>query len=494
MASKSVKIIVPAEKQNGNGGGTPAQANEVTEAMVDQFAYPVLTEEVTFPTPAQTPGGGGGGGAGTGTLARTVDAAMRDVLGGRSKIADPKGFTARLAQSFSLKYVEGHVEATWMPPNSVQVQADLGAITGAQASIYSRAKVALDQSMPLLDGLSSLRTDILPEDQEATRSIVRTELTQLVNELGVEGGPRVQRVDELFRYLLGVTYFPAGASPAVPSSDNLVSNQETGDKAVDSNQSWPTGTWPSNHVGELGLRFGMQRTRVNTIDDEQDLTNFIILFDYITGLWYTWIAQRGFFSRLPGGPQPFFGTQMVLLSRALAVVGESVQEVNFTMDSVFLGPAERQTLQLNFHHTPTFPLLFVPGVPSSEFPMATAPYYQPMSPPAHKRFLYHFQPHTSPLYVAELLDWTDRVASEEGPRLIQDAGKDGVVALSQTLDSLRTFVRGALMAPHGAQHPHAVPKGYATSRVQRSVRELADSLDAALQLAIQIQGLQIPNE
>ena len=74
---------------------------------------------------------------------------------------------------------------------------------GAQASIYQRAKVALDQSLPLLDGLYSLLPDSDPEDTGAIRAIIRFELSELVSELGVEGGPRVQRVDELFASLLG---------------------------------------------------------------------------------------------------------------------------------------------------------------------------------------------------------------------------------------------------------------------------------------------------
>ena len=135
---------------------------------------------------------------------------------GGLKITDPKGFTAALTQSFTLKQVEGHTEATWVPRNyAVAVQADMGAITGAQASIYARAKVALDQSLPLLDGLTSLRTDILPEDQEATRSIVRSELTQLVNELGMEGGPRVQRVEAL-RLSARRSDSPSPGYPGVP--------------------------------------------------------------------------------------------------------------------------------------------------------------------------------------------------------------------------------------------------------------------------------------
>ena len=181
--------------------------------MIDATAYPILTEEVSFPTPA--PRATARGAAGTASIGQTVERALRDVLGWRPKTTDPKGFTAALTQSFTLKQVEGHTEATWVPRNyAVAVQADMGAITGAQASIYARAKVALDQSLPLLDGLTSLRTDILPEDQEATRSIVRSELTQLVNELGMEGGPRVQRVDELFGYLLGV---PIPLPPNIPA-------------------------------------------------------------------------------------------------------------------------------------------------------------------------------------------------------------------------------------------------------------------------------------
>ena len=449
MATKTVKIV--GDTTGGNGERLAAQAKQFTESVADQFAYPFLTEEVSFPSPASAPTGPGG--TGTGSLARTVDAALRDVLGGRTKT--PKDFMARLGQSFSLATVDGHVEATWVPPTSIQVQADLGAITGAQASIYARAKVALDQSLPLLERLSSLRTDILPEDQEATRAIVRTELTQLVTELGVEGGPRVQRVDELFGYLLGTPVPPPMVAYSI-TADALVGQKP----AV-------------GHLGELGRRFGMQGERVNTVEDEQDLTNFIILVDYVSGLWQTWIAQRQYFSRLSTAT-PFFGTQMVLLSRALAVVGESVGEVNFTMDSVFLGPAERQTLRLDYAGTPPFNL---PNVP----------------PPGFAPFM--FPANTSPLFVAELLDWIERVASEEGPRLIQDAGKDGVAALNPTLDNLRRLARGALTMPYGGvQDPTVILKGYATSRVQRSVRELADSLDEALRLASQIQGLQIPNE
>jgi hypothetical protein len=476
-------------------------AGAVAESVHDATAYPLLTEEVSFPTPA--PRSYGAGAAGTGSIGQTIESALRDVLGWRPKASDPRGFTAALTQSFNLKWVEGHTEATWVPRNyAVAVQADMGAITGAQASIYARAKVALDQSLPLLAGLSSLRTDILPEDQETIRSIVRSELTQLVNELGQEGGPRVARVDELFGYLLGLQpLYKSPLNPTPLTAEQLVTAQElTNDSnktGLPATPNWPntvpppigwpapiTTTWPppsqlmwptlGTHLGELGLRFGMERGNVNTIEDEQDLTNFIILVDYVTGLWQTWIAQRPYFNRLQTGYEPYLGTQLVLVSRDLAVVAESVQEVNFTMDSVFLGPAERQTLQLKFYGT----IHLLPMPTSSPQP-------------------YPFPPQTSPLFVAELLDWIDRFTSEEGPRLIQDAGKDGVAALKPTLDSLRKFARGALLMAHGGvQDPvnNPIPKGYRTPRVQRAVRELADSLDQAYFDAYPIQPLQLTNE
>ncbi len=85
---------------------------------------------------------------------------------------------------------------------------------------------------------------------------------------------------------------------------------------------------------------------INTIDDEQDMTNFRILSDYLTSLAQTWINNYQFFGL--DTKQPFLGTQLVLLSRQLSVISDTVNEVRFTLDSVFISQAERQTLQLEF--------------------------------------------------------------------------------------------------------------------------------------------------
>jgi hypothetical protein len=422
--------VVPGGVGDGRGGGTAGvNPTPIQESAIDLTAYPILTEPIN---PAALPSGPSGGGGGGTSLGQLAEGAIRDVLNWRPK-NDPKAFQAALGQSFSLTDVEGHTEWKWTP-RSYTVQTDLGAVTGAQASLYTRARTALDQALPLLEGLSPLRRDVQDEDLQSMRDVVRGELTQLVNEFGVLGGPRVQRIDELFRLLLG---------------DQLVTD--------------PQQIPASSELGILGNRFGMESGRVNTIDDEQNLTNYLILVDYTISLRQSWLANRRYFDGTPN-VEPFLGTQLVVLSRDLEVVAESVHDVAFAMDSVFLGPAERSALQLDFS--------------SIQRP---------------------------PLFVADLLDWVDRFASSEGPMLIQSSGKDGINAFKPVVADLVRHVRAALtgayggnqtvaMGPIGGNGPTGtngvrprgsvvLPPGYGTPRVQRALQSLADQLAATQQHA-----------
>ena len=392
----------------------------------DISTYPVLTREFGYPAPSSYPStGGGGASGGTVALGRMVEQAVTEVLGRRPRVADTKSFVAALTQSFTCTEVEGHSVCTWTPRGAIG-QTELGAtITGAQASLYQRAKVALDNALPLLDKLTPLRPDADLQEVEAVRSIIRTEFIEVVNELGVEGGPRVQRVDDLFDVLID------------PASDNRRQRPQRRGFGI-----LGTGTnilaspnlleeLCSGEIGRLGDVFGLTRDRVNTIEEEQNLTNLVILRDYVDSLYDSWLEFRPSFL---GGADNFFGTQLVLLQRALSVVAESVSEVAFAMDSVFLGPAERQTVRIDF----------------------PAP--------------------TPPMLVEELLSWVQTYASEEGPRIIQDAGKRGArPVVSSTLERLHDLVRtadGRIRHP-AARHP----------RVRRTLGELAAQLDDAARLA-----------
>src|SRR5579872_6682803 len=164
----------------------------------------------------------------------------------------------------------------------------------------------------------------------------------------------------------------------------------------------------SRSLGLIRLRFGLERKYVTTVDDEQNLTNYLILVDYLIGLKKSWDYDKKFFVRTILGEterQPFFGTQLVLMSRALEVVAQGVQDAYYTMDSVFIGDPERQTAQLVFAGSALQKL----GIPKVEL----------LETRSGGKVPFAFPDDTSGLFIAELLDWVYRSASEELPGLLQ---------------------------------------------------------------------------
>src|SRR5581483_8399130 len=86
------------------------------EAFTDISAYPILTEEVGYPSsPAATPSGMYGGTAGSSGIGQMAANAVAAVLGWKPKAGDTKGFLGALTQSFSVTDIEGHVETKWTP-------------------------------------------------------------------------------------------------------------------------------------------------------------------------------------------------------------------------------------------------------------------------------------------------------------------------------------------------------------------------------------------
>jgi hypothetical protein len=389
----------------------------VTGALEDAVAYPMLTEEVGFaPSPLSRQSAPAGGG--TSNLGQIVGKAVNDVLGWKVKPNDSKGFVGALTSSFTGQDVDGHTEWKWTP-RTYAVQTDLsGGITGAQASLYSRAQKALEQSLPLLDGLYPLDPEADAEDAAALRTLVKSQFTSLVGELAMPGGPRRARVDQYFVLLLDPPGYPTAST-------------------VESDPDKIAGT-----LGQLRDAFGVsfsQSEYVNDVQDEQDLSNFRILADYVTSLAQSWLGNRQFFD--PNGDQRFLGTQLVLLSRQLSVVAESVDEVRFTLDSVFIGPAERQTLKLNFGN----------GAVDA-------------------------------LVIEDFLSWVQNFATSEGPQLIQDGGKMAVA--NSFLPIARKLSR---LAKAVVKHRQNQTHGLSTARVQRAMQQLAIDLHALVSLADPIQ-------
>jgi len=393
--------VGPASATGGHGDGTA-----VREAFTDLAAYPVLTEEVsTTGAPAPVAGGFGGGTAGAG-YGQAVDQVIRDVLGWRPS-GDVAGFQAALNGAFQLREVEGHTEWAWQQ-RGYSVQADMGALTGAQASIYARAKSALDQILPLLAGLTPLNPALFPpQDLEAIRTVVTAELQDLVSELALPGGPRIQRVDQFFQLLTGERAGARNLNPDVVQGN----------------------------LGTLRDRFGLTVDEIDTVDEERIVTNFRIVVEQVLSLQASWSRDRGLLT--PLDPRASFGTVLIWLSRSLEAVCESVADLTFALDSVFVDAAQRQVIELNF-------------------------------------------PNEKTLLLSDLLDWVERATRDEGPRIIQDAGKDGVFAFAPVLRKLRDLIRATR---HAARHDFGLPHGMRTPRVDRALQVLVAQLNEATQLA-----------
>ncbi|MFF4253268.1 collagen binding domain-containing protein [Streptomyces sp. NPDC001663] len=405
--------------RGGAPGGAPTGTppSVTNQAFTDFSAFPVLTEEV---------GGGAGrapapGGDRSASYGQIVEGALRDVLGWRPG-SNTSGFQTALTGAFELREVQGHTEFTWRP-RGYAVQADLGALTGAQASIYQRAKNALEQITPLLDALTPLDPAADLQDTEAVRTIVRAELGELVDELAVEGGPRVQRVDELFVQLLGPR------TPATQLNPDAVGGQ----------------------LAQLRDRFGLSTSRVGTLDEERVVTNFRIVVDHVLALAAGWDSDRALFLGTTG--QTSLGTVLIQLSRSLDVVAQSVEETASALDSVFVDAAQRQTIQLRFDSLPPR------------------------------------QPALLPILLSDLLDWIVRVSTAEGPRLVREAGKDGVIALTPVLGQLADLV---LATEQLAASDPSLPDGVRTPRVLRALRELRTQLADAVRLARAVQRTEAP--
>jgi hypothetical protein len=430
-------------------GGPPAK-----ESVVDLSSYPILTEEVGYPpSPLSKPGSGPGssGAGGAGGLGAVAARAIGDVLGWKTNAADAKGFVGALTQSFSLTEIEGRTESKWNP-KTYTVQTDLaGGITGAQASLYTRAQVAQEKCLPLIDGLYELDPKSDPEYVKALKEMAKSQITEIVKQFGIVP-PSILRVNTYFEILLGV------------DRKKLIHQEERLEKET-SGLRVHLQTDPDRIGGTLGdirkiygiyfQRDGHDNPLSNSIEDEQDITNFRVISDYMTSLLLTWLENFKYFqlsTALGGTKMPaFLGTQLILIGRQFNVVSETVNEVRFALDSVFIGPNERQQLLL-------------------EFPVLSGG-YQPPS-----------------MYLEDVLTEIESTVTEEGPRLIKDGGR---IAL---YNNVRPVLHTLVDMVEGARNPQNVmqlPDGFRTPRVHRSIDDLRDQLVYLRRLVEQVE-MKVP--
>ncbi|MGY1697161.1 hypothetical protein ACI780_19845 [Geodermatophilus sp. SYSU D00814] len=291
------------------GGGGSNQ--DLIKALRELLAYPVRTAPTT---PARDRDD-----RRPGDLKGSVDQAIGNVLGWRRRPAKIDGVVAALEQAFE-PYEEHGRTLYRHKPNIASFHSELdGGVVGAQASLHVRAKEAVNRSLPLLEDLEALNETADDDVAAALKSIIETEARELVEELGRLGGPRVHRVDQLWRVLLG----PVAAAGGDPDG---------------------VGGQLGELREELGLcQAGSDRTVINAAE-EQQLTSFRIIVDDLVSLRASWDRDKSFFGASDN--PAFLGMQLVLVERQLAVVSGSVSELRSALDAVLLDPDERRTFPI----------------------------------------------------------------------------------------------------------------------------------------------------
>jgi hypothetical protein len=384
--------------------GSPIRLDEVDSA------FPLLVQDVS----SRVGGSGGDVSTNVGKLAADT---IAEALGWRRPPGDDatcaRGFVAALSASFELSEFQGHVVSRYTP-RGLAIQANMGALTGAQASFYSRANAALTQMLSLLDALTPLAPSYDQEDVDAFRAVVRDGLTTLVAEFGIPGGPRIAKVDVLFKMMTGVAVDTAPPQIAARSV--------------------------TGQLGQLRDRFGLVREHVNSLDHEAELTTFVTLVDVLGSLQTSWHLQRSQF--LPASHhETYLGPDLVLLSRDLAAARESIDELIFRLESVFVGRAERQTIWIGHgSHTMT---------------------------------------------VEDLVEWVRDFVVVQGPALVRQ-GRDGIESsFTPIIDALVDAVGGAV--DELANPPASWPSGMRSQRVVFGFEQLGGYLDQVAKRARRIR-------
>jgi hypothetical protein len=368
-----------------------------------------------YPTQTQTVGSNGGVMARVGSgpsLGRWALDEVARVIGRVPRAADPKSFVLALNNAFQTREFEGRTIVEFKPNGYLANDGAAGMVTGAQASVSLRARTSLNTILPLLNRLRPLR--LTPDEEEitASRQLIIDRLTLIAEELGNEGGPRLQRIDDAFDFLLSEKYKRI--------DDDVLVEKEDDDGGP-------------GEIGRLGDLLGLTDDNVNTVIEEQLLTDFQYIRDDVEALK---TAFDSFAKVLQKDGNLWLGIVIARLTRVLGVIVESVHELEDAFDSVLIGEADRQSIQL--------------------------------------------QHEGGSLSVDDLLSWIEEFAEAEALQAAQDGGKSGIRAIKPTLENLIDIFG------ESPQYQGTVPGGD-HQRIQLAWAGLSQNLKQAQTLVENIQ-------
>lgn len=276
----------------------------VQQAILDAASYLARNQVGSGPT--------AGGAHASSTDA--VDSALESLLGAVPD--DPRDFRTLLGRAFTTVQVNGHTGTRYRRPGTGgrMMLNGGGVLTGAQASMVSRANRVRDEIFDNLDPLQPLALTPDPDAVRDVRSLIHAVVDSIVEELSRPGGPTIIRVDRLLAELAGEG---AIAKSPVINADKF-----------------------GGLLARLAAIFGMDRAEISSLADERAFTSFVCIVGAVASLCSSWATDRAFLDPLTG--EPYLGTQLVQIEQALAVVGRAVEEARQALDRAEVEPTERE--------------------------------------------------------------------------------------------------------------------------------------------------------
>lgn len=309
LRSGFTKIYL-SNQSNVNGSKETQILNDIANSFSRYAAY----QQTAFDIGANRSSASGE----AGSMERQVERAIVQVLG-RSPGGGAQSFINALNSTFpTIPTPEGQ-QVTFTPTRSMislyrpgangdgayAIDGFAGTISARQANLHRQAAVIAGDALRVLNGLTPFVPEAEPDQVEALRALIRSEINTLVEEFGRVDEPREDRV---------LAYF---------SSLKI-------------------------HVGKFGRRSFLDRPQLAaTVDDEAKVAGFELLKSYTNALRDAWEI---FFNIDRVSPKAFSISERVERANILLpIVAQANTDFEASMDSVGFTENERHSMATKFN-------------------------------------------------------------------------------------------------------------------------------------------------
>ncbi|MBV8370668.1 MAG: hypothetical protein JO036_17285 [Candidatus Eremiobacteraeota bacterium] len=403
-------------------------------SLANTFSRYAQTSQTAYET-----GVAGATGGTTSTLERTVENAVTQVLG-RAPGANG-GFVGALVDAFptvsdgtvasgptrTLVSLIGTGPASLDASNAAGLS---GQISAEQATLYRQASIIVPDARRVLAGITPFATVDQPDVVESLRGLIDSSLATLLEEFSRVDEPRAALVNDYLQSLRGATGFV-------------------------------------QQFGVLGKVNGFPPP--DAYSDEQQIAGFRLLGSYVTQLDTAWQAYRGPRSTAP----PLFTERLARASQTLSVIAQANVNFKSAMDAVGFPETERRSVAARFIHLDT----------------QARPYGKGLDGETRLRDLVAGKLRYSELTVDDYNAWVEKLAQNDGPRLLADAGQYGLEFVTAQADTLyftiapvQFFVK-RMMRKGGIAGQPIVAQVLTHERVAWALDDLFMQLDALADLA-----------